>query len=104
MNNWRIAGRFFAAPPPADWRTQLATRLGQRPRRIGVWAELALYGALCCLADAGESRLPASTLLSVASLHGPDQALRAALAEAREDLPLPIGFLQSQPSQLLPVL
>lgn len=104
MNPWHICGRCFAAPPPADWRAQLATRLGQRPRRIGEWAELALFGALQCLADAGETTLPAGARLSVASLHGPDKALRAALAEARDDLPLPIGFLQSQPNQVLPIL
>jgi hypothetical protein len=104
MNTWRICGRCFAAPPPAEWRAQLAARLGQRPRRIGLWAELALFGALNCLDDAGETALPDDALISVASLHGPDQALRAALAEARGDLPLPIGFMQSQPSQLLPLL
>lgn len=36
-------------PVPSDWRDQLVLRLEQRPRRLGTWAELALYGALQCL-------------------------------------------------------
>jgi len=43
---WKITGRTQPGALPADWRAQLATRLGQRPRRMGVLAELALYGAL----------------------------------------------------------
>ncbi|MDP5240955.1 beta-ketoacyl synthase N-terminal-like domain-containing protein [Uliginosibacterium sp. 31-16] len=97
----RITGRYFASPPPPDWRERLAARLGAKPRRIGRWAELVLYGALECLADAGETTLPAGTLLSLASLLGPDQALRAALVEARDGQPMPLGFLQSQPNQAL---
>lgn len=104
MKIWRIAGRHFAELPPADWRQRLATRLGERPRRVGAWVELALFGALQCLDDAGETRLPDAALLSLSTLHGPDIALRAALAEARDGLPLPIGFLTSQPGQVLPAL
>ncbi len=104
MKLWRIAGRHFDDPPPADWRQRLATRLGERPRRVGAWVELALYGALQCLDDAGEASLPDAALLSLSTLHGPDIALRAALAEARDGLPLPIGFLTSQPGQALPAL
>jgi len=103
MTIWEIRG-CSAAALPADWRQQLAVRLGQRPRRIGVWAELALSGALSCLDAAGETALPESTLLSVCSLTGPEPALLAALASARHELPLPIGFLQGQPGQVLPVL
>lgn len=104
MTVWRITGRYLAEPPPADWRPRLAERLGHRPRRLGTWAELALFGALECLAGAGETTLPSDALLSVASLRGPNAALLDALREAREGLPLPIGFLNSQPSQLLPAL
>ncbi len=104
MKAWRIAGRYFAAPPPADWRAQLATRLGHRPRRIGAWVELALFGARHCLDAAGEENLPAGALLSLSSLHGPDIALRAALVQAREGVPMPVAFLNSQPSQALPAL
>lgn len=101
---WTLTGRCFAAPPPDDWRTQLAARLGERPRRVGAWVELALYGALRCLDDAGEARLPDAATLNLATARGPDLALRATLQEARDGLPLPIGFLTSQPSQALPAL
>lgn len=102
MSGWQILGRCIAAPPPADWREQLIARLGSRPRRLGAWCELGLFGALECLADAGETSLPAAAQLSVATRRGSDTALRDALRMAREDgLPLPLGFLQSQPGQLL---
>lgn len=104
MTSWRITGRCFIDPPPSDWQVRLATRLGQRPRRLGRWVELALLGALHCMDDAGEPTLPSRALLSVATLHGPDLALRAALVEARDGPPLPIAFLNSQPGQVLPAL
>lgn len=104
MTGWKILGRSHFAPAPADWRAALATRLGQRPRRIGSWAELALYGALACLDDAGETTLPSAALLSVASLSGPEIALLGAVAQIEHELPLPIAFLQSLPGQVLPVL
>lgn len=46
---WQVTGRSFGLP--ADWRERLVARLGQRPRRLGTWTELALYGALECLVD-----------------------------------------------------
>lgn len=104
MTLWHIKGRHASSPLPADWKARLVARLGHRPRRLGEWAEMALYGALACMGDAGEERLDNEALLSVSSLHGPDRALRAALQEAREGLPLPIGFLNSQPNQVLPTL
>ncbi|PAT00463.1 MAG: hypothetical protein BSR46_02685 [Candidatus Dactylopiibacterium carminicum] len=101
LRPWRILGRHFG-PLPADWRAQLAQRLGGRPRRLGEWAELALFGALHCLEDAGESSLPAQARLRLSSIAGPTQALQTALAEYRADgQPLPLGFLQSQPNQAL---
>ena len=104
MTVWTITGRQFAAPPPANWRAHLAMRLGHRPRRIGEWAELALWGARQCLDQAQEADLSANALLSLSSLHGPDIALRAALEQAKDDVPLPIAFLGSQASQVLPTL
>ena len=103
MKAWRITGRQFATPP-ADWRAQLATRLGQRPRRLGEWVEMALWGARQCLDQAGEEQLPAKTLLSLSTLNGPDIALRSALAQTAEGVPMPITFLNSQPAQALPAL
>ena len=103
MRRWQITGRHLGRVPE-DWRARLASRLGSRPRRVGTWVELALFGALACMDDAGEATLDEAALLTVSSVHGPDAALRQALAEAREGPPLPIGFLNSQPGQVLPAL
>lgn len=90
---------------PADWHARLCERLGQRPRRLGGWAELALYGARACLDAAGEDSLPHGALLVVASLRGAVDATRAAIAQtAASGLPKPFTFLQSQPSQMLAAL
>jgi hypothetical protein len=78
--------------------------LGQRPRRIGLWAELALFGALECLSDAGESILPEGAALLVASRKGALSATRAMLEQGLDGLPMPLTFLQTQPSQMLAVL
>lgn len=87
---------------PTDWRDQLAAKLGARPRRIGPWAEMALYGALQCLASHGLARLSPHAVLRVSSAFGPVEAL-ASVGAACEDglLPMPFDFLQSQPSQML---
>lgn len=100
-NTFRIAGRFLAAPPSEDWREQLARRLGLRPRRIGLWSELALYGALACLDDADEQQLPNEAGILLASRQGPVEATRTVLEQGRNDLPMPLTFLQTQPSQML---
>lgn len=91
-------------PPPEDWRDQLVRRLGYRPRRIGILAELALFGALGCLDLAKEDRLPKDVLLRISSSCGPVSAISQVLEQGREDLPLPFSFLQSQASQILPVI
>lgn len=104
MTVFRISARFLAHPPVEDWREQLATRLGARPRRLGLWAELGLYGALECLAANAETALPDSATLVLSSRHGPAQAVQSAMAQAREGLPMPLTFLQTQPSQLLATL
>ena len=104
MNILRITGRCIADPPPADWREQLTARLGGKPRRIGIWAELGLYGALLCMADAGETQLPEQASMLVSSQHGPVTAMWSAFEQACEGLPMPLTFLQTQPSQLLATL
>lgn len=101
---WRTLAHVCIDPLPADWRDELATMLGSRPRRIGAWAELALYGASLCLRAAGEPQLPAGALLRVASLGGPMEATRAIAQQARSGLPMPFSFMQSQPSQMLAAL
>jgi fermentation-respiration switch protein FrsA (DUF1100 family) len=99
-----ISGRCIASPPPADWREQLVQMLGAKPRRIGTWAELGLYGALRCMAEAGEKTLPQEAQIWLGSRRGTYVATDIVLNQLREDLPMPIAFLQTQPSQLLALL
>jgi hypothetical protein len=104
MKTFAISGRCIAAPPPADWREKLAQMLGAKPRRIGTWAELGLYGALSCMADAGEKTLPSEAQIWLGSRRGTYAATDIVLKQLREDLPMPLAFLQTQPSQLLALL
>jgi hypothetical protein len=101
MKAFVVSGRCIATPPPADWREQLAQMLGEKPRRIGSWAELGLYGALRCMADAGEKALPQDAQLWLASRRGTYAATGIVLDQLCEDLPMPLAFLQTQPNQLL---
>ena len=111
MNNlvWQITGRapadFSSGKwPPENWRGQLAIRLGHRPRRIGILAELALFGALDCLDAAKETTLPSDFVLQLCSLRGSVSAISQVLEQNREGLPMPFTFLQSLSSQLLSAL
>ena len=101
---WQITGRTPTGTPPDDWREQLAIRLGYRPRRIGILAELALFGALDCLYAAKETSLPVDVVLQVCSLRGSTSAISQVLEQNREGLAMPFSFLQSQTSQVLPAL
>ncbi|MDB5813442.1 MAG: Beta-ketoacyl synthase [Rhodocyclales bacterium] len=100
---WEVCGRSGPALP-SDWREALAALLGQRPRRIGVWAEAGLYGALQCMREVGEvaeARLPAGAILRISSLHGPMAAIAQTLQTiALDGMAMPFGFLQSQQGQL----
>ncbi|MGY4830265.1 hypothetical protein ACVNIS_16965 [Sphaerotilaceae bacterium SBD11-9] len=104
MSPLRTLAHVVIDPPPADWREQLAKRLGARPRRIGAWAELALFGARQCLDVANEATLPANAQLRLASLSGPESATRAIAQQVRNGPPMPFTFMQSQPSQVLAAL
>jgi hypothetical protein len=101
VNGWRTVAHFVADPPPADWREALAQRLGRRPRRVGLWTELAMYGARCCVDAAGEAALPAGARVRVASLRGAWDATHAGLAQLDAGLPMPFTFMQSQPALML---
>jgi hypothetical protein len=106
---WQITGRtptgFSSGKwPPENWREQLAIRLGHRPRRIGILAELALFGVLECLDAAKETALPGDVVLQVCSMRGSISALSQVLEQNREGLPMPFSFLQSQTGQILPAL
>ena len=105
-HTWQITGRTHHTGNdlPDNWRDLLSTRLGQRPRRIGILAELALYGALDCLDAAQEPALPEDVVLRVCSLRGAATAIVQVLEQNRQELPMPFSFLQSQTSQLLPAL
>lgn len=98
---YRVSARHAQAPAP-DWREQLAARLGTRPRRLGLWAELGLYGALQCMGS--NARAADQVALLVNSQFGPASLLQEALGQVREGLPLPLTFLQIQPNQLLATL
>jgi hypothetical protein len=104
MSEWLVTGRFDVAPLPDGWREELTRLLGAKPRRIGTWAEMVLYGALRCMADAGESTLPADAVLMLASRQGTRAATKTALGQMKDDLPMPLAFLQTQPSQALALL
>lgn len=111
MNNftWQITGRTPAGfssnkELPDNWREQLTARLGYRPRRIGILAELALFGAFECLDAAKETSLPGDVVLQVCSLRGSTSAISQVLEQNREGLAMPFSFLQSQTSQILPAL
>lgn len=104
MKPLRIMGRFDAIPPPAGWREQLAAMSGGKLRRISLWTELGLYGALHCLAQAGEQRLPSGAALWLGSRRGTHVATASVIEQSRQDLPLPLSFLQTQPSQSLAML
>lgn len=103
-SHWHTLAHIVVDPLPSDWRAQLAERLGQRVRRIGPWAELALYGARLCLDSAREAALPSGAQLRVASLAASLSAARTVTEQARFDLPMPFVFMQSQPSQMLAAL
>lgn len=98
---WRTVAHVVAHPPPDDWRDALATRLGRRPRRVGLWTELAMYGALRCLDAAGEAALPTGARLRVTSRRGAWEATRAGLAQLDAGLPMPFTFMQGQPALML---
>ena len=104
MSTWHVSAHVVIDPLPAGWRDRLAERLGQRPRRIGPFAELALYGARSCLDAAKETALPAGTALRIGSRLAPMAAARTIAEQSRTGLPMPFAFMQSQPSQLLAAL
>lgn len=104
MKTFAINGRCYASPPPPDWREQLAQMLGAKPRRIGLWAELGMYGALRCMTDAGEAKLPQDAQIWLSSRRGTYAATAVVLEQLQDGLPMPLSFLQTQPSQLLALL
>ncbi|MDH6593869.1 hypothetical protein M2165_003758 [Variovorax sp. TBS-050B] len=101
LAGWRTLAHVGADALPEDWRDRLAARLGQRPRRVGLWTELAMYGARRCLDAAGEAALPAGARLRATSLRGPLGAMQAGLAQLDAGMPMPFTFMQGQPALML---
>ncbi|MDQ8022989.1 MAG: hypothetical protein REI94_14215 [Moraxellaceae bacterium] len=99
---WRVLAQHSALPD--DWREQLVQRLGERPRRVGLFAELSLFGATACLAQVGLKALPPQSLLRLASRSSCATATASALAQMADGAPQPFTFLQSQPGQSLAAL
>lgn len=97
---WRTIAH-TADPLPPDWRDQLVLRLGYRPRRVGLWTELAMYGAGRCLDAAGETALPLAVRLRVSSVRGPWTAIHTGLDQLDAGLSMPFTFMQSQPALML---
>lgn len=98
---YRVMARQIGAIPD-NWQDELAALLGNRPRRIGGWVALGLWGALRCLQQADALRPAADLRIRIATLDGPRQAIEKALNESLDSgVPMPFSFLQSQPSQLL---
>jgi hypothetical protein len=75
--------------------------LGQRPRRLGRCAELALYGARLCLDAAGESVLPIGAIVRVCSLSSTQRIAQTLAKQCLAGPPMPFAFIQSQPTQML---
>lgn len=102
MKTFVVESVFAGHPLPDGWPEQLTALLGAKPRRMGEWAQMALYGALSCVERARDkSLLRAAGQLVLLSRRGTKTATTHALAEMQEGLPMPLTFLQTQPSQLL---
>jgi hypothetical protein len=56
------------------------------------------------MADAGETALPQDALLLLGSRRGTYAATELVLEQMRDSLPMPLAFLQTQPSQTLALL
>lgn len=84
---WQVTGRSVGLP--ADWHERLVARLGQRPRRLGTWTELALYGALECLADVANGLDSAETVRATAQDGGASAGVLSPASPARPPVLLP---------------
>lgn len=77
---------------------ELERTLGERPRRLGAFARLALVGALACRAQLEPDRLPVGTALLLSSRLAvwPDLAPQLAAFNVRQQAPTPFDFLAAQ--------
>lgn len=94
----------YNPPTSANWREQLIELLGAKPRRLSRWCELGLYGALACIQRTAQRQLPNTMALRVYSESCTLNATCQALEQARDFLPMPFTFMQTQPGQLFNAL
>lgn len=98
----------FTQPVPSDWRDQLVTLLGNRPRRLSTWCELGLFGALTCLQPhfltTGKSALSSDIMIKLITYRGSMVASKKAIAQMGDGLPMPFTFMQTQTGQLFNAL
>ena len=98
----------FTQPVPSDWRDQLVTLLGNRPRRLSTWCELGLFGALTCLQphflSTGKSALSSDIAIKLITQLGSIVASKKAIAQMRDGLPMPFTFMQTLTGQLFNAL
>lgn len=98
---WRIESRSSECLYSDDWRQELAILLGYRPRRMSLFAESVMYGALMCLSRVSDFAPSNLSTIRLSSSWGAYTSTRKAVESSINELPLPFTFLQSQMSQAL---
>lgn len=98
---WRIESRSSERLYSDDWRQKLAVLLGYRPRRVSLFAESVMYGALMCLSRVSGFEPSSLSTIRLNSSWGAYASTRKAVESSLNELPLPFTFLQSQMSQAL---
>jgi hypothetical protein len=102
IRTFRIRARYWE-PITLNWRDQLIQLMGVKPRRLSLWCELGLLGALSCIKTANIT-LTSDHQIRVYSEQGTFTAIATALEQTKEDLPMPFTFMQTQPGQLFNAL
>ncbi len=96
------------APIKSDWQTTLVTILGSKPRRLSLWCELGLFGALSCIHKGIQlSNIPHLSNevdIRVYTENSTIIASRLAIGQSQEHLPMPFTFMQTQPGQIFNAL
>lgn len=92
------------APITDDWRTELISMMGGKPRRLSTWCELGLFGALSCIRTTTQASLPSVVPIRVYTESGTITTTWRAIEQNQEHMPMPFTFMQTQPSQLFNAL
>lgn len=83
----------YRPEPGTDLRAELKQRLGQAPRRLSPFIQLALVGALDALRD----RAPADWRLAIGTARGAMDELKELMEmHERGEMPMPLTFINSQ--------